>query len=83
LLKTEAAKSRKQRRTLKQLHEDVKGLGFKGLTTGLRRSRGYGGPVKQAGSMQHTNGQLVVVGSLNGPKKRWTVVDRWIIFVFN
>ena len=30
LLKTEAAKSRKQRRTLKQLHEELKGLGFEG-----------------------------------------------------
>ena len=29
-LKTEAAKSRKQRRTLKQLHEDLSELGFKG-----------------------------------------------------
>ena len=29
-LKTEAAKSRKQRRTLKQLHEDLTELGFKG-----------------------------------------------------
>ncbi|NKI70207.1 hypothetical protein GN109_12310 [Collimonas pratensis] len=30
LLKTEAAKSRKQRRTLKQIHEDLKELGFAG-----------------------------------------------------
>ena len=30
LLKTEAAKSRKQRRTLKQIHEDLKELGFEG-----------------------------------------------------
>jgi len=30
LLKTEAAKSRKQRRTLKQLHEELKELGFEG-----------------------------------------------------
>ena len=30
LLKTEAAKSRKQRRTLKQIHEDRKELGFEG-----------------------------------------------------
>ena len=30
LLKTEAAKSRKQRRTLKQSHEDLKELGFEG-----------------------------------------------------
>src|SRR5471030_1035274 len=29
-LKTEAAKSRKQRRSLKQLHEDLSELGFKG-----------------------------------------------------
>lgn len=29
-LKTEAAKSRKQRRTLKQIHEDLKELGFEG-----------------------------------------------------
>ena len=29
-LKTEAAKSRKQRRSLKQLHEDLTDLGFKG-----------------------------------------------------
>ena len=29
-LKTEASKSRKQRRTLKQLHEDLTELGFKG-----------------------------------------------------
>ncbi|WP_413465214.1 hypothetical protein [Janthinobacterium rivuli] len=29
-LKTEAAKSRKQRRSLKQLHEDLTELGFKG-----------------------------------------------------
>lgn len=29
-LKTEAAKSRKQRRTLKQLHAELIGLGFKG-----------------------------------------------------
>ena len=29
-LKTEAAKSRKQRRSLKQLHEELVGLGFKG-----------------------------------------------------
>ncbi|WP_373995377.1 helix-turn-helix domain-containing protein [Duganella sp. BJB476] len=30
LLKSEAAKSRKQRRTLKQVHEDLKELGFEG-----------------------------------------------------
>jgi len=30
LLKTEAAKSRKQWRTLKQIHEDLKELGFEG-----------------------------------------------------
>jgi AcrR family transcriptional regulator len=30
LLKTEATKSRKQRRTLKQIHEDLKELGFEG-----------------------------------------------------
>ena len=30
LLKTEAAKSRKQRRTLKQLHEELRELGFEG-----------------------------------------------------
>ncbi len=30
LLKSEAAKSRKQRRTLKQIHEDLKELGFEG-----------------------------------------------------
>lgn len=30
LLKTEASKSRKQRRTLKQIHEDLKELGFEG-----------------------------------------------------
>jgi hypothetical protein len=30
LLKTEAAKSRTQRRTLKQIHEDLKELGFEG-----------------------------------------------------
>ena len=30
LLKTEAARSRKQRRTLKQIHEDLKELGFEG-----------------------------------------------------
>jgi AcrR family transcriptional regulator len=30
LLKTEAAKSRKQRRTLKRIHEDLKELGFEG-----------------------------------------------------
>ena len=30
LLKTEAAKLRKQRRTLKQTHEDLKELGFEG-----------------------------------------------------
>ena len=30
LLKTEAAKSRKQRRTLKQIHEDLKEFGFEG-----------------------------------------------------
>ncbi len=30
LLKTEVAKSRKQRRTLKQIHEDLKELGFEG-----------------------------------------------------
>jgi len=30
MLKTEAARSRKQRRTLKQIHEDLKELGFKG-----------------------------------------------------
>lgn len=31
LRKTEAAKSRKQRRTLKQIHEDLKELGFEGF----------------------------------------------------
>lgn len=36
LLKSEAAKSRKQRRTLKQMPEDLKDLG-------ARRSRGHGG----------------------------------------
>lgn len=30
LLKSEAAKSRKQRRTLKQIHEELKELGFEG-----------------------------------------------------
>lgn len=30
MLKDEAAKSRKQRRTLKQIHEDLKQLGFEG-----------------------------------------------------
>lgn len=30
LLKTEASKRRKQRRTLKQIHEDLKELGFEG-----------------------------------------------------
>ena len=30
MLKTEAARSRKQRRTLKQIHEDLQGLGFQG-----------------------------------------------------
>lgn len=30
LLKTEAAKSRKQRRTLKQIHQDLRELGFEG-----------------------------------------------------
>ena len=30
MLKTEAARSRKQRRTLKQIHEDLKELGFDG-----------------------------------------------------
>ncbi|MEM4987981.1 hypothetical protein V8G57_11340 [Collimonas sp. H4R21] len=35
LLKTEAAKSRKQRRTLKQIHEDLKELGFEGSYDGV------------------------------------------------
>lgn len=30
MLKTEAARSRKQRRTLKQIHEDLKEMGFEG-----------------------------------------------------
>jgi len=30
LFKTEASKNRKQRRTLKQIHEDLKELGFEG-----------------------------------------------------
>ena len=30
MLKTEAARSRKQRRTLKQIHEDLRELGFEG-----------------------------------------------------
>jgi transposase len=30
MLKTEAARTRKQRRTLKQIHEDLKELGFEG-----------------------------------------------------
>ena len=34
-LKTEAAKSRKQRRTLKQIHEDLKELGFEGSYDGV------------------------------------------------
>jgi AcrR family transcriptional regulator len=43
MLKAEASRSRKQRRTLKQLHEDLKELGFEDLMTGSRRSRGPGG----------------------------------------
>ena len=30
MLKTEASRSRKQRRTLKQIHEDLRELGFEG-----------------------------------------------------
>ena len=56
-LKTEAAKSRKQRRTLKQIHEDLKELGFEGLTTGSRRSRGPGGRVNLRGSIRPANEQ--------------------------
>jgi predicted transcriptional regulator len=41
MLKTEVARSRKQRRTLKQIHEDLKELGFEGLMTGSRCSRAW------------------------------------------
>lgn len=54
-LKTEAAKFRKQRRTLKQLHEDLTELGLRGLTIAWRRSPGNGGRVKPSGSVQRAN----------------------------
>ena len=55
LLKTEAAQSRKQRRTLKQIHEDLKELDSRGLTTGSRRSREPGGRVKLRGAIRPAN----------------------------
>lgn len=52
-LKIEAAKSRKQRRSLKQLHEDLTELGGgRGLTTEWRRSPCNGGRGKQSGSIR-------------------------------
>nr|WP_240317687.1 HTH domain-containing protein [Janthinobacterium lividum] len=51
-LKTEAAKSRKQQRSLKQLHEDLTVLGSRGLTTEWRCSPSNGGRVKQSGSIR-------------------------------
>ena len=57
-LKTEAAKSRKQRRSLKQLHEELINLGLRGLTTGSRRSPDSGERVKRSGSIQRANEQF-------------------------
>ena len=55
VLKTEAARSRKQRRTLKQIHEDLKELGFEGSYDRSRRSREPGGRVKLRGSIRPAN----------------------------
>jgi len=56
-LKTEAAKSRKQRRSLKQLHEDLSELGFGGsydrVAAFARQWR-----VKRSGSIQRANEQI-------------------------
>jgi hypothetical protein len=58
-LKTEGAKSRKQRRSLKQLLEDLSKLGFGDLTIACRRSPGNGGRVKRSGSIQRANEQSI------------------------
>lgn len=55
ILKTEEARLHKQRRALKQIHEDLKELDLRGPTTGSRRSRGYGGRVKLSGSIRQAN----------------------------
>ncbi|MFZ6732700.1 hypothetical protein ACO0LG_12320 [Undibacterium sp. Ji42W] len=57
-LKTAAGKNRKQRRSLKQLHLDLKEPGFKGSYTGWPPSPGSGRWIKLTGSIQLANAQL-------------------------
>ena len=55
-LKTETAKSRKQRRTLKQLHTDLVALGYTGSTTGSPPSPENGGSIGSASSRRPAAG---------------------------
>ena len=63
-LKTEAAKSRKQRRSLKQLHEELVDLGFKGsydrVAAFARQWRG----VKLSGAILRANEQVLATKRL-------------------
>ena len=78
-LKTEAAKSRKQRRSLKQLHEDLVDLGFKRsydrIAAFARQWRG----VKLSGAILHTNEQhpfLTIWGmSPRVPHRCWMSIN--------
>jgi hypothetical protein len=55
-LKTEEAKSRKQRRSLKQLYEAAyRNWNSRVLATALRRSPGNGGRVKRSGAIRCVN----------------------------
>lgn len=83
-LKMEVAKSRKLRRTLNQLHEDLTELGFKGAYDRMApfARRWWEGP-KPSGSIQRTNEQNVNVRSTTSPsasvtgQSQLTTVPQW------
>jgi AraC-like DNA-binding protein len=55
MLKTEAARSRKQRRTLKQIHEDLRELGFEGSYDRVAAFARVWRRVKLSGSIRQAN----------------------------
>lgn len=59
-LKAETTKPRKQRRNLKQIHEDLKELGYAGHTTAWQRLPGSGRLVKQSESSLRANEQVIL-----------------------
>lgn len=60
MLKTEAGRSRKQRRTLKQIHEDLKELGFEGS---YDRVAAFARTWREGQSGQQTNTLLAIDAS--------------------